>query len=145
MNTSIMNKFSDRICQLRARYSCFSLYVLLLILSACSSQPERFGEVDLAKWRSDRGACKNERRALVGDLKKAQSQLLGEHIEDITQLFGRPDIHQLAGRDQKYYVYFLEKGTHCQDMKNKSVAQKVLFHFNSVGLLSEVIFQTAPL
>jgi hypothetical protein len=123
----------------------FIFHFLLSITSACTAPSDRFGELDLVKWRSDRGACKGERTALIGELKKVQTQLLGEQINDVTTLFGRPDIHQLAGRDQKYYVYFLEKGTHCQDMKNKSAAQKVLFHFNSVGLLSEVIFQTAPL
>jgi hypothetical protein len=134
---------------LKKGLGCFRLFLILhsafYITSACTSPPDRFGDLDLVKWRGDRGACKGERTALIGELKKAQTQLLGEQINDVTALFGRPDIHQLAGRDQKYYVYFLEKGTHCQDIKSKSAAQKVLFHFNSVGLLSEVIFQTAPL
>ncbi|MEZ4902841.1 MAG: hypothetical protein R2822_14355 [Spirosomataceae bacterium] len=58
---------------------------------------------------------------------------------------GRPDIHQLGCRDQKYYVYFLEKESIRMTSKQKSLAQKVILRFNAVGLLAEINFQAQPL
>ncbi|MDF7821424.1 hypothetical protein P1X15_27635 [Runella sp. MFBS21] len=115
------------------------------IWGGCSSPPDKFGNLDLIKWRSDRGGCNDVRKGLENDLKQIQDKLLGKHIEEVGRMFGRPDINQLAGRDQKFYVYFLEKGPHCNDIAQKSNAQKLILRFNSVGLLSEITFQARPL
>jgi hypothetical protein len=118
--------------------------IFLLLLASCAA-PDKLNNLDLIKWRNDRGSCKNERPALVAAFKEVEPQLLGMHIDNVTKALGRPDIQQLAARDQKYYVYFLEKGVHCNDITQKSSAQKVLLRFNAVGLLAEVIYQTEPL
>jgi hypothetical protein len=99
----------------------------------------------LVKWRSDRGGCKDVRKTLTGDFSKIESEILGKPIDEIGELFGKPDIHQLGGRNQKFYVYFLEKGVHCNDITQKSDSQKVILRFNAVGLLSEITFQERPL
>ncbi len=118
--------------------------IFLLFLISCAA-PDQLGELDLIKWRNDRGSCKNERGALEPAFKNIEPQLLGMHIDKATKTLGRPDIQQLAARDQKYYVYFLENGPHCQDITKKSSARKVLLRFNAVGLLAEIIYQTDPL
>ena len=118
----------------------FSLFTLL----SCTA-PEKLGSLDLVKWRADRGSCKNERTTQIEAFKSVEAELLGRHIDNVTETLGRPDIHQLASRDQKYYVYFLEKGVHCQDITQKSVARKVLLRFNAIGLLAEITFQTEAL
>lgn len=118
---------------------------LALYTFSCTSAPDRIGNLDLVKWRSDRGGCKDVRKTLEGDFRKIESEILGRHIDEVGQLLGRPDIHQLGGRDQKFYVYFLEKGVHCNDITQKSEAQKVILRFNAVGLLSEITFQARPL
>lgn len=61
--------------------------------------------------------------------------------DDVGQILGKPDIHQLGGRNQKYYVYFLEKGPQCDDITQNSSALKVILRFNAVGLLSEITYQ----
>lgn len=120
---------------------------MLLIsgLMACSSPPDKFGALDLNKWRSDRGGCNNVRSTLQKDFKAIQGQLKGKFADDIGELLGRPDIHQLGERNQKFYVYYLEKGPQCEDMKLKSEADKVILKFNAVGLLSEITYQDRPL
>ncbi len=122
-------------------------YTLLLTLCtfSCSSPPDRVGDLDLVKWRNDRGGCKNVRKTLESDFRKIESEILGKHIDEVGQMLGRPDIHQLGARDQKFYVYFLEKGVHCNDITQKSTAQKAILRFNAVGLLAEVTFQARPL
>ncbi|WP_414617900.1 hypothetical protein [Dyadobacter sp. 32] len=121
------------------------LAVLLSGIMACSSGPDTLGRLDLKKWRSDRNACEGKREKLVKDFEAEQKQLLGKFIDEIGEILGRPDIHQLGERNTKFYVYFLEKGVQCEDITQKSDAQKVILKFNAVGLLSEITYQKRAL
>lgn len=118
---------------------------ILLGLLSCNSKPEKLGRLDLKQWRSDRGGCENIRPQLIADFKAEQKQLMGKFIDDIGEMLGRPDIHQLGERNQKFYVYFLDKGPQCNDMTVPSSAPKVILKFNAVGLLSEITYQDRPL
>ena len=114
---------------------------LVLLLAGCKSAPDKLGRLDLVKWRQDRGACEGVRPTLVDDFKIEQANLMGKFADDVGVILGRPDIHQLGSRNQKFYVYFLEKGTQCNDIAKPSSAQKVILRFNAVGLLSEITYQ----
>ena len=118
---------------------------LVVLIAACSSQPDKLGRLDLKKWRGDRGACNSVRTGLADDFKAEQKQLMGKFIDEVGTLLGRPDIHQLGERNIKFYVYFLEKGTQCDDIKANSKAKKVILKFNAVGLLSEITYQDRAL
>jgi hypothetical protein len=132
------SKMSDMITKALTAFMLFGLF-------ACSAPPEKLGSLDLVKWRGDRGGCNNVRAGLVKDLKTVEGQLKGKFADDIGDLLGRPDIHQLGERNQKFYVYFLSKGEQCTDIKSKSTAPKVIMKFNAVGLLSEITYQSRPL
>lgn len=124
------------------------LFLLLgtwIALLGCSSPPDKLGRLDLVQWRQDRGGCQGTRKTQVEALKAEQQQLMGKFANEVGDLLGKPDIHQLGGRNQKYYVYFLEKGVHCDDITQRSEALKVIMRFNAVGLLAEITYQTAPL
>lgn len=121
------------------------LFCFLVMMSSCTKAPDSLGTLDLKKWRNDRNACKGERATLEEDFKAIQEQLMGKFADEVGTILGRPDIHQLGARNQKYYVYFLEKGRQCEDIKYKSSAKKVVLRFNALGLLSEVTYQTLPL
>jgi hypothetical protein len=121
------------------------LLCFLLGITSCTESPDYLGDLDLKKWRNDRNACKGERTTLEEDFRGIQDQLMGKFADEVGTLLGRPDIHQLGSRNQKYYVYFLEKGRQCDDIKYKSSAKKVVLRFNAVGLLSEITYQTLPL
>lgn len=111
------------------------------LLIGCKSAPDKLGKLDLIKWRQDRAACEGIRPTLVDDFKIEQANLMGKFADDVGVILGRPDIHQLGGRNQKFYVYFLEKGTQCDDISKPSSALKVILRFNAVGLLSEITYQ----
>ena len=115
--------------------------VFIGLLAGCSSGPEKLGRLDLVKWREDRGACAGIRPGLVDDFKIEQANLMGKFADDVGEILGKPDIHQLGGRNQKFYVYFLEKGRQCEDITKPSPALKVILRFNAVGLLSEITYQ----
>nr|WP_295929573.1 hypothetical protein [uncultured Dyadobacter sp.] len=118
---------------------------LLSLLSACSDAPEKIGNLDLKKWRGDRGGCNNARKGLEGDFKAVEKELKGKFADGVGELLGRPDIQQLGERNTKLYVYFLEKGPQCENMQARSEARKVILKFNAVGLLSEITYQDRPL
>lgn len=118
---------------------------LIGIVSACSNAPDKLGNLDLKKWRGDRGGCNDVRKGLEGDFKDAEKELKGKFADTIGELLGRPDIQQLGERNIKFYVYYLEKGPQCENMQTKSDARKVLLKFNAVGLLSEITFQDRAL
>ena len=116
------------------------LGVLLLALSACTHQPDLRG-FDLERWRADRGGCRGLRSTQIEPLKALRQELKGTSANDFAEWFGKPDVNQLADRNQEYYVYFLEAGPHCQDITKPSQARTVAVRFSALGLATEVTFQ----
>lgn len=114
--------------------------LVVLFLSACTKKPNLNG-LDLAKFKNDRGACKGLRTSQIEWFKTHRLDLKGVSSNDIEDELGKPDIQQLADRNQEYYIYFLEAGSHCQDIKKPSNAQSIAFRFSAMGLATEVTFQ----
>ena len=119
----------------------FFLGTILALLISCSKQADTFGRLDLVKWRADRSGCTGERAGQLNNFKEIEADLLSKSSNEIADLLGKPDIQQLAERNQKYYIYFVEKGTQCDDIKNPSAAMKVVLRINAVGLVSEITYQ----
>jgi hypothetical protein len=118
------------------------LFIILsgLFLSSCTKKPNLNG-LDVEQFKSDRGACKGLRKSQIAWLKAHRLELKGVSSNDIEDELGKPDIQQLADRNQEYYIYFLEPGTHCQDIKKPSSAQSIAFRFSAMGLATEITFQ----
>ncbi|TAE24761.1 MAG: hypothetical protein EAZ91_20025 [Cytophagales bacterium] len=113
----------------------------LLLLTGCYANPDTFGKLDVAKWRSDRGGCYGIRATLIDDLKASQQAFKGVHVNDLGGILGRPDVNMISERNQKFYIYFLQKGIHCDDPKQKSMAPSVAFRVSAIGLITEVTYQ----
>ncbi len=118
-----------------------ALVSLLILLTGCYSSPDTFGKLDVAKWRSDRGGCNGIRATLVNDFNASRQEFKGVHVNNLGGILGRPDINIIAERNQKFYVYFLEKGIHCDDPKQKSTARSVALRISAIGLVTEITFQ----
>lgn len=121
-------------------------YVLLLAVFtglsiSCGPVPDTFGKLDLKKWRGDRGGCNGVRATLVPAFRAEIQNLKGNSANTIGELLGRPDINQIADRNQKYYIYFLKKGTHCDRPSEKSNSPSVAIRMSAIGLATEVTFQ----
>ncbi len=119
----------------------YTLHSTFYIIS-CTA-PAKIGNLDLVQWRADRGGCKGQRQSQIADFKSIEKEILAKHIDEVTALLGRPDIHQLGSRDQKFYIYFFKKGIHCQEITKKSDAASVVLRFNAIGLLSEITYPVA--
>ncbi|GAB4048363.1 hypothetical protein [Spirosoma litoris] len=119
----------------------FATFLLVISLSECSSVPDQFGKLDLKKWRGDRGGCNGVRATLIPDFRAEIQNLKGKTTNTIGELLGRPDINQIADRNQKFYIYFLEKGPHCDQPGVKSNSRSVAIRMSAIGLATEVTFQ----
>lgn len=107
----------------------------------CGPAPDTFGKLDLKKWRGDRGGCNGVRASLLPAFRAEIQNLKGNSANTIGELLGRPDVNQIADRNQKYYIYFLEKGTHCDQPGQKSNSPSVAIRMSAIGLATEVTFQ----
>lgn len=119
----------------------FSVLFIVLLILGCSSAPDQFGKLDLKKWRSDRGGCNSVRATLVPDFKAEVQNFKGKSANTIGELLGRPDVNQIADRNQKFYIYFLEKGPHCDQPGAKSNSRSVAIRMSAIGLATEITFQ----
>lgn len=119
----------------------FLTALLVGVVVSCSPAPDTFGKLDLKKWRSDRGGCNGVRATLVSDLKAEAQHLKGKTANTIGELLGRPDVNQIADRNQKFYIYFLEKGPQCDQPGLKSNSRSVAIRMSAIGLATELTFQ----
>lgn len=111
------------------------------VVVSCSPAPDSFGKLDLKKWRSDRGGCNGVRATLVPGFKAEVQNLKGKTANTIGELLGRPDVNQIADRNQKFYIYFLEKGPQCDQTGLKSNSRSVAIRMSAIGLATEITFQ----
>ncbi len=120
--------------------SIIFFFAALLFLSSCTKKPNLDG-LDVETFKKDRGACQKLRSSQIEWFKTHRLSLKGVSSNDIEEVLGKPDIQQLADRNQEYYIYFLEPGSHCQDIKKPSSAKSIAFRFSAMGLATEITFQ----
>jgi hypothetical protein len=112
-----------------------------LLLFGCYPAPDTFGKLDAKAWRNDRRACKGIRAKLVTDFRAEIENFKGKSANDVGGILGGPDINQIADRNQKYYVYFLESGPQCNDTKAQPSAPTVALRMSAMGVVTEITFQ----
>jgi hypothetical protein len=116
----------------------FILFIFALLFSACTHQPDLTG-FDAAAFKQDRGACGDKRGQQVAWLKAHKMNFQGVSSNNMDEILGKPDLQQLADRNQEYYIYFLEPGPQCQ--QKPSQAKSIAFRFSAMGIATEITFQ----
>jgi hypothetical protein len=113
---------------------------IIFLLASCTHKPDLNG-LDLALFKKDRGGCNGDRLKQIAWLKSNKMTWKGVSSNDMEDILGKPDIQQLADRNQEYYIYFLESGEHCAKITNPSQAKTMAFRFSAIGLATEITFQ----
>ena len=113
---------------------------MLFLLTACTKQPDLNG-FDVEAFKNDRGSCAGTREKQIDWLKTHKMTWKGVSSNDLEDILGKPDIQQLADRNQEYYIYYLEKGPHCEKIERPSTARTMAFRFSAMGLTTEITFQ----
>jgi hypothetical protein len=118
----------------------FLSFFIIFLLASCTKKPVLVG-LDVALFKNDRGACQGHRVQQIVWLKTNKMTWKGVSSNDVEDILGKPDIQQLADRNQEYYIYFLEKGEQCEKITNPSQAKSMAFRFSAIGLVTEITFQ----
>ena len=114
----------------------------LLILQACSySKPLEIEGFNYEAFKGDRGGCEGKRIQQLALLKKNKDRILSISENEIVKTIGRYDYQLLDKKSEKYVVYFFESGPQCQNIRNITNSEAMILHFNSIGLVKEVVFQ----
>lgn len=117
------------------------LLVFLMGLFAQCATKDQYGQLDLKKWRSDRGGCNGVRATLEPAFKAEVQNLKGESSNTLGDWLGRPDANILADRNQKFYIYYFERGPQCEQAGAKSKSRSVAIRFSAMGIATEITFQ----
>jgi hypothetical protein len=121
------------------KVSIFAFY-LFFILSCRHDQPLKLPTFDGEAFKKDRGGCLAQRSGWQAFLETHKKVFLGATENQIFSTLGRYDYQILDKKNEKTFVYFLEKGSHCLHIQSPSLAKCMVIKFNSVSLVKEVIF-----
>ncbi len=110
-------------------------------MASCEKKKADLGNFDLQSFRTDRGGCDGKRVKLIEDLKILRPKILGLTENQIVDNFGRYDFQILSRRNEKVFVFYLERGPHCELIQNKTQARSMILYLNAASLVKEVSFQ----
>ena len=120
------------------KFKALSIAVIVVLSSCGRDLPELKG-IELARWKTDEGACAGIREQTADTLRAQKNLLLGLSEMQIVELLGKPDHNELFKRNQKFYYYFLEPAPECAAHGDKPV--KLSIRFNAMGLAKEALIE----
>ena len=112
------------------------LPLLLLVILSCTGEPILDG-FDSQKWQEDINGCNKERIELADEALNRKAELVGLGQNEIIEVFGKPNRHELYSRNKKAFVYFVDGGPDCQEQKE--IPDKLVIRFNGIGRVKEII------
>lgn len=104
--------------------------VLILISFSCTDIPN-LENIDLKKWKEDKNACNKYRIEVVDSLLLQEEKLRGLSQNEIINLLGTADKHQLYERSQKFFIYYLNPNENC-DRYAEGYVKALYIRFNSL-------------
>ena len=122
------------------RYS-FLLSICLACLTACREAPilENF---DTTVWKNDRLGCKGQRATIFPHLSSQKDKIKGLGQNQVLQMLGKPDFHELASRNQRFYIYYYKQGKQCEKGGKVNINQdKILrIRFDALDRVNEITY-----
>ena len=120
------------------------LCCLSLVATSCGS-PRQFDQppfkgFDAAGWRQDRLGCKGTRQAAQAQFERMRLALRGTSQADLITLLGSADFTQLADRNERYLIYFLEKGPQCEKFNAPTTARAVAVRINALDFVTQLTY-----
>ena len=116
--------------------------LIIVVLQACSyAKPLEIKGFVSKDFKGDRGGCEGKRIKQLNLLKDNKDNILSISENEIVKAMGRYDYQLLDKKSEKYVVYFFEPGPQCENIRNKTTSEAMILHFNSIGLVKEVVFQ----
>jgi outer membrane protein assembly factor BamE (lipoprotein component of BamABCDE complex) len=120
-----------------SRYLTTSIFLIMLI--SCS-EPITIQGFDNQTWINDKDGCNSNRQELVEILKKHRNALLGKDQDQIRDLLGKPDKHEIYKRGQRFYLYSIGPGSSCTNYNETKTFANLTLRYNALGRVHEVVF-----
>ncbi len=120
----------------------FLILITALLFSCAKGEKISFENFENEAFKTDRSACLEKRTQFTNVLKSQKDLFLGKTENDVFATLGRYDYQILDRKNEKIFIYFLEKGAQCENIQNETSANRLVLYFNSVSLVKEVTFQT---
>ena len=117
----------------------FSFTLLLFLAASCTPSITIEG-FDASVWVSDKDGCKGDRKELVDILIKNKSTLMGKDQTQIKSLLGKPDMHEIYRRSQRFYIYSIDAGPSCPNYIADKTAANLTLRYNALGRVHEVVY-----
>ena len=122
------------------RYRWLSLFCVALALFSCGKDIPELRGIDKSVWVNDRNGCLNKRSKMISAVREEKEKLLALDELKIVAVLGKPDLHEISKRQQKFFYYFLEPAKECARGKDSTPLMLVI-RFNAMGLAKEVSVQ----
>jgi len=119
-----------------SKYLFISIFA---ILSSCTS-PLTIKGFDKEQWVHDKDGCLGNRKDLVDLIIENKETLLGKDQDQIKNLLGKPDMHEIYRRAQRFYIYALDPGPSCLGYIADKQAANLTLRFNALGRVHEVVY-----
>lgn len=103
---------------------------IFIICIACTDLP-KLENIDLKKWKDDKNACMKYRIEVVDKLMSQKDKLKGLSQNEVIELLGTADKHQLYERSQKFFIYYLEPNKNCEEY-TEGYIKALYIRFNSL-------------
>lgn len=118
----------------------YTLITFLLLISISCSQSISIDGFDSETWIRDVDGCKGDRKILVELLDKQKDVLLGKDQDQIIELLGKPDVHEIYKRSQTFFIYSIDPGSSCSNYVTNKTLAKLTLRYNALGRIHEVFY-----
>ena len=115
----------------------FSSLFVILLLTSCS-ETSRLSDFDRQNWIMDAGGCNTIRVSLIDDLMSRKAEITGLGQEEVVELLGKPDMHELYSRNKKSFTYFIASGPSCANAIDNP--PKLIIRFDGLGRSKDIIY-----
>lgn len=114
--------------------------LIFLIGSVSCTETITIKGFDKEGWFNDVDGCNGNRKAQVTLLIEHKEVLLGTDQQQIRKLLGKPDMHEIYKRSQRFYIYSIDPGKSCENYETDNSSTNLTLRFNALGRVHEVIY-----
>jgi len=114
-------------------------FVFFVALFGCDQSLPTIEGFDRANWINDQSGCRGSRQAELETLKKSKDRLLCLNQNQMSEILGAPDEHELYERKQKFFYYYVSPGPQCDQPQLNPIRLQI--RFSAMGIANEVFFE----
>ncbi len=113
------------------------IFSILLLLTSCIYKNPTIDGFNKETWEADEFGCNNQRIKYLQLLKDNKATILSLKQNEVKELLGNPDEHELYERTRKFFYYYLEPSIKC-DSTLTETPRILQLRFNALDLCNEV-------